>query len=178
MATKATKANKGDTMDDAWAKKFEELAPVRPEIHYYRPEIDGEAVPICGILLERREWTNQEGETSKNFVFALTLPCRLFSAGNPEPSEYQAGSFAFVKEWAQLRDLNRYLPTVGANGYESVTEILIVPKAIEKRNGKPMRRFEVRARRLGANDSPVGLLAAPTAQPVRMLEEASDEIPF
>lgn len=183
---KAMNGNKGKAANSEisdlrheFAKKFEELSPVRPEIHYYKPEVDGEPVPICGILLERREWTTQDGEKSTNFVLALTLPAFLTSPGNPEPSEKPAGSFAYVKEWAGLRDLNRYLPVVGQHGFESVSEVLIVPKpSVKLPNGKPMRKFEIRARRMGASDSPVQLLAAPTSPPA-MLEAAGDDvIPF
>jgi len=169
----------GPGLPAEFAKKFEDLAPVRPEIHYYKPEVDGEPVPICGILLERREWTTQDGEKSSNFVLALTLPTLLASPGNPEPSEKPAGSFAYVKEWAALKDLNRYLPVQGPNGFESVSEVLIVPKAMQKLpNGKPKRRFEIRARRIQASDSPVQLLAAPTLPAPALSESQDDVIPF
>jgi hypothetical protein len=183
---KVMSGNKGNAsnsgmlnLPDEFLKKFENLAPVRPEIYYYKPEVDGQTVPICGILLERREWTNQDGEKSTNFVLALTLPAILTSPGNPEPSEKAAGSFAYVKEWADLRELNRYLPVVGQHGFESVSEVLIVPKSsVKLPNGKPMRKFEIRARRMEASDSPVQLMAAPTRQPA-MLEAAGDDmLPF
>lgn len=181
MATK--KSDQAGNMGADLAKKLSELAPVAPEIHYYRPETDAGPVSIVGVLVERRTYKRKDGSEGANFVFVTTIPTMLFARDEEDPSLQPAGSFALVTEWKVLEELRRYLPIVGPNGFESVCEVAVIPKKPKKlRNGGTMKDFEIRARRLEAARSPVELPAAPTAPSVALLsassESESEEIPF
>ena len=163
------------------ADKLAGMAPVGARIYYHRLEHDGEGNTIAGILTERRETINKkDGSTGFEYVVCLTMPSYL-SGDDGEPFEAPKGTFAKVPEKAGLKDLARYLPVIGAQGFESVCEIVIRPLGkIPIGGGKTMWKFDVFAKKLAAKDSPVTLLAAPTSQaPLGAgRDQADDVIPF
>ena len=163
------------------ADKLAGMAPVSARVYFYRFEHDGELNTIAGILTERRETINKkEDKIDFEYVVCLTMPCLLVGDDN-EPFEAPKGTFAKVTERAGLKDLARYLPMVGAEGFESVCEIVIRPLGkIPIGKGKTMWKFDVFAKKLAAKDSPVTLLAAPTSQaPLGAgRDQADDVIPF
>lgn len=174
------KVEKAAELDTLLADKIAGMAPVTARIYYHRLEHDGELNTIAGILTERRETHYKDGTTGFYFVVCLTHPCWLAGDDN-EPFEAPKGTFAKVKELAGLKDLARYLPVVGAQGFESVCEIVIIPLGkIAIGGGKTMWKFDTFAKKIAAKDSPVTLLAAPTSQaPLGAgRDQADDVIPF
>ena len=179
MAPKKSETKSAE-MNSELLEKLAQMAPVSPELYAHRPEVDGVPNPIAGILMERREVTYKDGRSGGMFLLATTAQCYLWG-DDGEAFEAPKGSFALVPERAGLKDLGRYLPTHGSQGFDSVCEIIVKPlRKVQIGGGKTMWKFETFARKIAAKDSPVTLLAAPTSSAPLLgaAHEADDVIPF
>lgn len=180
MATKKTTEKHDATENEQFAEIFAGMAPVAPEVHYYNFETaDGKHNPIAGIVLERRERENPEGQRWGQYLIATTAPALLIDRDSKEEFLAPKGTFALVTEKVALRELRRYLPVVGDSGFESICEVAIRPKGqVSIGQGRKMWKFDLGARRLRAADSPVELLAPATSTAPLELEASHEVTPF
>lgn len=170
-------------IEKALAEKMKGMNPVAPELHAHRPEIDGKPNPICGILVGKRNVVYKDGREGSMFVIATTLDTMLWDRDEDEAFLAPKGTYALVPERADLAQLNSYLPSIGINGFESVVEVVIVPKKkVSIGGGRTMWKFEIHGRSIAPDQAGVALIAAPTSKPVKALPAAetsiSDDLPF